>query len=867
MAFLATYPPLAQVTVLNDPNIAIHAVLEVPPETATEPWQLSLWYCNGDGGDWALIEFMADSPNAIPTDLSGTNETATRLYFTAKLEVASSLTFTVKFRRGGKHEWRWVRTEQGSDDGIVVVEQKRQGVESEDLPDLIQDLNPDLRWQSHMSQSPGTRLWSIEATVDGANEDESAVVDIPLGIPWGRFFRWFALVRTWTPWLAPRQGKSEFNLDKDALLCSFLSPQGKHMVLLGMSGVDDVMALLRSGDSGRLMLHIRSDNAGSATATALVAVGDNFESTVATVMYHARTLVTSMAAGTSAALSVAEMTAEGDVSPQWYESWYDGLGYCTWNSLGQELTEQKVLKALDTLAENKVNISTLIIDDNWQDIDYRGNSQWQHGWNDFEAEPKTFPRGLKALISDIRSKHKHIQHIAVWHALLGYWAGLAPDGPLAKRYKTIRVARDEIDKCQLPIDGQMTLVAREDVQAFYNDFYNFLSSCDIDGVKTDGQYMLDTWTSPPIRRTLIPAYLDAWTLASLRHFSARVVSCMSQSPPILFRSQLPHTSPPIVCRNSDDFFPPVPDSHPWHLWTNAHNAHLTQHLNVLPDWDMFQTVHPYAGFHAAARCVSGGPVYITDVPGRHDVHLIRQVTGITPRGKTVVFRPSVLGKAMDVYAGYRQGQGLLKIGAFHGRAAQGTGIVGVFNIEERGVVDFVPLGRFPGVMEGRRYVVRAHGTGRVSVPLEVGETKALLALSLEVRGYEVLCAYPLHAIESRTGGLVLVANLGLIGKMTGCAAVLNTVFEVRENGRMLVDATLKALGVLGVYISALPQLSVRDDFMVTIQGQPIPPHTVALNNDDEHVLNIDIETAWNEMGLESGWANEVEVKVYFDLGR
>jgi len=254
----------------------------------------------------------------------------------------------------------------------------------------------------------------------------------------------------------------------------------------------------------------------------------------------------------------------------------------TWNSLGQNLTEEKVLKALDTLAENKIRISNLIIDDNWQDIDYRGDGQWQHGWNDFEAEPKTFPRGLKALVSDIRSKHKNIQHIAVWHALLGYWAGLAPSGPLAKRYKTIQVARDDAEKSQLPVDGQMTLVAEEDVQAFYNDFYRFLSNAGIDGVKTDGQYMIDTWTSPTARRTLTQPYLDAWTLASLRHFAGRAISCMSLAPPIIFHSQLPNTRPPVVCRNSDDFFPDVPEartsSPPNH--PSPHPPYLRKHPSI-----------------------------------------------------------------------------------------------------------------------------------------------------------------------------------------------------------------------------------------------------------------------------------------------
>jgi hypothetical protein len=53
--------------------------------------------------------------------------------------------------------------------------------------------------------------------------------------------------------------------------------------------------------------------------------------------------------------------------------------------------------------------------------------------------------------------------------------------------------------------------------------------------------------------------------------------------------------------------------------------------------------------------------------------------------------------------------------------------------------------------------------------------------------------------------------------------------------------------------------------MVTILGQVIPPHTVTLNRKDRHVLDVDVETAWREMGLTAGWSNEVEVKVYFRI--
>jgi hypothetical protein len=44
----------------------------------------------------------------------------------------------------------------------------------------------------------------------------------------------------------------------------------------------------------------------------------------------------------------------------------------------------------------------------------------------------------------------------------------------------------------------------------------------------------------------------------------------------------------------------------------------------------------------------------------------------------------------------------------------------------------------------------------------------------------------------------------------------------------------------------------------------LPVHTVSVSKVDEHVLQIDTEKAWKELGLESRWSNEVEVKIYIN---
>lgn len=284
---------------------------------------------------------------------------------------------------------------------------------------------------------------------------------------------------------------------------------------------------------------------------------------------------------------------------------------------------------------------------------------------EFEADSDAFPQGLRGTVERIRTKHNHIHHIVVWHALLGYWGGVNPNGDIGKKYKTIEVMREEDTRRNLPLGGKMHIVAREDVHRMYEDFYRFLRNCGIDGVKTDAQFMIDMLSSFQTRRDHIKTYLDAWTLSTLRYFGSKAISCMSQTPDILFYTLLATNRPAFLCRNSDDFFPEIPSSHPWHVWTNAHNALLTRHLNVLPDWDMFQTDHDYSGFHAAARCISGGPIYITDVPGKHNIDLLKQMTGKTTRGKTVIFRTSVVGRSIDTYIGYHDNI-LLKIGTYHG---------------------------------------------------------------------------------------------------------------------------------------------------------------------------------------------------------
>ncbi|KAA8569968.1 hypothetical protein EYC84_002306 [Monilinia fructicola] len=841
-AYISTYPPLGQLTTI--PNFeqsdastkSITALLEVDESRVTEPWEVSLLFLSGHQGAESVygkedkwVESQMDpieKTDSLPTILQTVAPLGLhRLYFKTTLPPRLPTKFTIKFRSNSNESWKLVKDHQGTQDGTIILKTiTAQENISSSLSDYVENLNPSLDVKNYRSQSPGTTLWSVEVPIEGANGKESTIKDIEFGLPWGqnKLARWFALIRIWTPWLAPRQGKTIFDLDKEAVTCSFLSSEGKHIVLLAISGINDVMTLFESGSDGKVVLKVRSDNPKNSVARILVGLGDDYESANAAVMYHARQVVTIFENASGETQKEIEALKEGDEKTKvWVENWCDGLTYCTWNALGQRLTEEKILRAVEILAENKINVTNFIIDDNWQAIDYKGHGQFQHGWIEFEAERKAFPNGLKHTISLIRQKLPSIQHVAVWHAILGYWGGLSPDGKIAETYKTVEVIRRDSLRRNLPLGGKMTVVAKEDVQRFYNDFYSFLSSCGVDAVKTDAQFMLDLLESAEDRSDLISAYQDAWTLSTLRHFSVKAISCMSQIPQILFHSQLPQNRPPILVRNSDDFFPEIPTSHPWHVFTNAHNALFTQHLNLIPDWDI---------------CVSGGPIYITDVPGQHDLDLINQMTGPTPRGKTIIFRPSVVGKSLDQYNGYDDDH-ILPIGTYHGAAYTGTGIIGFFNVSQRPLSELVPLSKFPGVEEAQFYVIRAHSSGAISKPMQVVDPQALIYVSL--------------ALIWVFWGKWLELQLLSIAKMTKSG-----------NGKIIIDTSVKALGTLGIYISTLPDISYKDNLLVTILGKVLPIHTVTISKTDPHVLEIDTLEAWKELELSAGWSNEVEVKIY-----
>jgi raffinose synthase len=163
------------------------------------------------------------------------------------------------------------------------------------------------------------------------------------------------------------------------------------------------------------------------------------------------------------------------------------------------------------------------------------------------------------------------------------------------------------------------------------------------------------------------AYHEALEGSVQTHFQGDLINCMSCANDMFYQSPAS-----TVTRTSTDFWPDIPSSHGLHLWTNAQVSLWFGQFSH-PDWDMFQSGHPMGAFHAAARAVSGSPIYVSDKVGAHDFDLLQKL--VLPDG-TILRAQSIGLPTRDcLFADPTQDATLLKIWNVNTVGA----VLGVFN--------------------------------------------------------------------------------------------------------------------------------------------------------------------------------------------
>lgn len=561
-------------------------------------------------------------------------------------------------------------------------------------------------------------------------------------------------------------------------------------------------------------------------------------------------------------------------------SFVDWFGWCTWDAFYTDVTAEGVQQGLESLASGGTPPRFLIIDDGWQQIGseektdsnsvvqegaqfanrltgIKENAKFQKSRDDQNNDQVP---GLKLVVEDAK-KNQNVKFVYVWHALAGYWGGVKPAASGMEHYDTalaypiqspgVTGNQPDIVMDSLSVHG-LGLVPPKKVFNFYNELHAYLASCGVDGVKVDVQNIIETLGAGHGGRVaLTRAYHQALEASIARNFSDNgCISCMCHNTDGIYSAK--QTS---VVRASDDFYPRDPASHTIHIASVAYNSFFLGEF-MLPDWDMFHSLHPAADYHAAARAIGGCPIYVSDKPGTHNFELLKKL--VLPDGS--ILRARLPGRPTrdSLFADpARDGTSLLKIWNLN----KCTGVVGVFNCQGAGwckvakknlihnsspatltatvrATDVEGIAEVAGENWNGEVIVYMYRTGKLArIPKEES-----LEVRLRVLEYELFHFCPVEEIGD--GGVAGFAPIGLLDMFNSGGAVDELSVVDGESGGV-VRMKVRGCGRFGAYCSRRPR-------KCTIDGSESEFEYECENG----LVTVTLPVAAEEM---YGWAVEIEV--------
>ncbi|XCP86830.1 Sip1-related alpha-galactosidase [Roseburia hominis] len=333
------------------------------------------------------------------------------------------------------------------------------------------------------------------------------------------------------------------------------------------------------------------------------------------------------------------------------------LGWCSWDAFYRDITEDKVRQKANELLEKKVPVKWMLIDDGWLSVQ-------DELLCDFAPDKEKFPAGFKKMIKEIKEKGE-IRWFGVWHALGGYWGGVAPGSELefkenAYLYKTV--------------NGKL-IPSPQTGEQFYRNWYQNLRREEIDFVKVDGQSAVPYYFENSLPVSEAARGINQALEGGASNMDGAIINCMGMAMEnILARP----TS--AISRNSDDFVPDKEGGFAEHLLQNAYNALYHNELYCC-DWDMFWTMHEDCVKHSLLRAISGGPIYVSDKIGATNPDVLKPL--VYGDGRILMMDRSAK-PTVDCVFSDPMADGVLKLHnvASWGNCGKGGGIA-VYNLTDR----------------------------------------------------------------------------------------------------------------------------------------------------------------------------------------
>ncbi len=289
----------------------------------------------------------------------------------------------------------------------------------------------------------------------------------------------------------------------------------------------------------------------------------------------------------------------GRVRPRWAKTFpepFRYLGWCSWEQYKKRIDEKVLLSAARGIERSGIPVRWILVDDGHE-------TRKKRMLVSFEPDRKKFPRGWAPLLA--MRKPGKIRWMGLWHAFQGYWGNLAPEnrfGPLNRFLAPIaRGKRTSL----LPKDDPAA------ARAFYGALVGSAADYGFDFLKVDVQ----SWNLREYMGTanaVRAASQNAQALEEAVHARMKgMINCMAHNTVCLF-----NTKYSAVTRCSIDYKLGAVKRGKSHLMQSFHDT-LWLGWTAWPDHDMFHSSDPACGrMMAVSKALSGGPVYLSDPPGR-----------------------------------------------------------------------------------------------------------------------------------------------------------------------------------------------------------------------------------------------------------
>ncbi|GAU40461.1 hypothetical protein TSUD_134630 [Trifolium subterraneum] len=498
----------------------------------------------------------------------------------------------------------------------------------------------------------------------------------------------------------------------------------------------------------------------------------------------------------------------------------DKFGWCTWDAFYLKVHPKGVREGVKGLTEGGCPPGLVLIDDGWQSICHDDDPITdQEGMNRTSA-------GEQMPCRDLKEEFRSVESVYVWHALCGYWGGVRPKVVGMPEAKVVtpklspglKMTMEDLAVDKIVNNG-VGLVPPNLVQDMYNGLHSHLEEAGIDGVKVDVIHLLELLSEEYGGRVeLAKSYYKALTSSVKKHFKGNGVIASMEHCNDFF---LLGTEAISLGRVGDDFWCSDPSGDPngtyWlqgcHMVHCAYNS-LWMGNFIHPDWDMFQSTHPCAEFHAASRAISGGPIYVSDCVGNHNFKLLK--TLVLPDGSILRCQHYALPTRDCLFEDpLHDGKTMLKIWNLN----KYTGVLGLFNCQGGG---WCPVTRRNKSASEFSHLVTCYASpkdiewcnGKIPMCIKGVDVFAVYffkekklklmkcsdksEVSLEPFCFELMTVSPVRVFSKK---LIQFAPFGLVNMLNSGGAVQYMEFNDHES---LVKIRVRGCGEMSVFTSEKP---------------------------------------------------------------